>query len=154
MRRFSHGRRESRRTSMQAGMIGLGRTPPVTARCRWSVALAGGEGGEERVEKLHDVGLSADHQAVAALEAPHTPARATVDVVEPACRNALRPLDVVPVVRVTSIDDHVPRRQIRYERFEGVVDRGGGHHEPHDARLGESARELAQRRAPDRSVGG
>ena len=52
------------------------------ARRGLDVAFSGGDGLEDRVEPMHGHRLAADHEAVAPLEAPHTSARAAVDVVD------------------------------------------------------------------------
>jgi hypothetical protein len=51
--------------------------------------------------------LTADHQAVASLEAPHPTAGADVEVVDTACGQRAGAVDVIPVVAVTTIDDDV-----------------------------------------------
>ena len=71
------------------------------------------------IEALHDLVLAADHQAVAALEAPDAAARAHVDVVEALRREALGARDVVLVVRVAAVDDGVARREQRLELVDG-----------------------------------
>jgi hypothetical protein len=83
--------------------------PPSLSRpgVRGMVARAGGERLEDRVEALHDLGLAADHQAVAALEPPDAAARAHVDVVDVLRLEPLRARDVVVVVRVAAVDDGV-----------------------------------------------
>src|SRR5207244_3246853 len=63
-----------------------------------------GEAGEDRVEVLHDVGLAADHHAVAALEPPHAAARSHVHVVNALEPELLGAADVVDVVGVAAVD--------------------------------------------------
>ena len=126
--------------------------PARPGRASGGARRAGRERREERIETAHDVRFAADHQAVAALETPHAAARAAVDVVKTMGRQSLRPVHVVPIVRVAAVDDHVARRQDRDELCERVVHDGGGNHQPHDARCRELRDEIAERRAADRAV--
>ena len=117
----------------------------LASRGAWDVAPAGGEGGEDRVEALHDLVLAADHEAVAALEAPHASARAHVDVVQPLGAQALRARDVVVIVGVAAVDDRVVLLQQRLELADRGVDVGRGYHEAQRARRVELLRELGER---------
>src|SRR5262245_31014312 len=61
----------------------LGRAAELLAPGRaFDVARAGCQGGENRIEALHDVALAADHHAVAALQAEHAAAGSYVDIVD------------------------------------------------------------------------
>jgi hypothetical protein len=61
----------------------LGRAAPVLpSGGAGQVAATGRYGAKDRVEVVDGFVLAADHQAVAALEAPHASAGATVDVVD------------------------------------------------------------------------
>src|SRR4029453_953874 len=63
---------------------------------------AGGERAEDRIHALHDLVRPADHQAVAALEAPDAAGRADVDVVDPVLGADLGAADVVLEVHVAA----------------------------------------------------
>ena len=76
-------------------------------------AGAGRERREERVETLHDVGLAADHETVAPLDAPYAAACPAVDVVKASLGKLLRALDVVSVVGIPAVDDDVARPEAR-----------------------------------------
>ncbi len=101
--------------------------------------------GEDRVEVLHDLVLTADHQAEAALEPEHTAARPDVDVVDARLRELLRAADVVVVVAVAAVDDDVVLRQQRDELLERRLDDGGRHHDPRRTWRRELGRELLER---------
>jgi hypothetical protein len=59
--------------------------------------------------------VAADHQAVAALQAPDTAADADVDVVDPAVPKLGLTAQVVDVVRVAAVDDRVALVEMRRE---------------------------------------
>ena len=113
---------------------------------RAAASTPGRERREERVEPSHDVGLAADHEAVAALEPPDAAARPAVDVVEAARREPLRALDVVAVVGVAAVDHDVAGREPRHELVERGVDDRRRHHEPDDPRRRETSDEVVERR--------
>ena len=81
------------------------------------------EPGRERLEDRGEVGdgvvVAADHQAVAALEPEDAAAGAAVDVVDPALGQPRGGVDVVAVVGVAAVDDHVALAEQRRE----LVDR-------------------------------
>src|SRR5262249_8784915 len=97
---------------------------------------------EERVEMPHDVRLAADHEAVAALEAEHATARPAVHVMYPLVGESARPIDVVAVVRVSTVDHDVAALEAGDEGLERRIDGGRRDHQPDDARL----RELTSKR--------
>jgi hypothetical protein len=112
---------------------------------RWHAAHAGRQGLKNRIEVTHDLGLTADHQAVAALQAEHAAARAAVDVLDAALGQLLGALDVVAVIRVAAIDQDVAGAQERSELGDRLVDVGGGHHHPHHAGGLQPRDEISQR---------
>src|SRR5262249_38022012 len=71
------------------------------------LAAPGRQRAEDRVEPLDRLALAADHQAVAALEAPDAAAGAHVDVVDAAPGELAGAGDVVVVVRVAAVDQGV-----------------------------------------------
>ena len=94
---------------------------------------------------LHDLGLAADHQAVAAVETEDAAARADVDVLDPLRGKPLGAIDVVAVVAVAAVDDDVAGRHQRSELVDGAAgDRRGDHH-PDGTRAFERRDELLQR---------
>src|SRR5579884_1128226 len=74
---------------------------------------------EDRAEPADRLGFAADHQAVAALEAPDAAARAGVYVVQPAGRELLGAANVVDVVRVAAVNDRVADGQQRRQFGQG-----------------------------------
>ena len=68
---------------------------------------AGGERSEDRLEPLVGLLRTTDHQAVATLEAEHSPAGATVEVVDPGLAQPGGDLDVIAVIGVAAVDDHI-----------------------------------------------
>src|SRR5579875_1934592 len=97
---------------------------------RHRVALAGGDGPEDRVEPLDRLGLAPDHQAEPALQPPDAAAGAAVDVVDAVGPQLLGPGDVVPVVGVAAVDHHVVGVQQRPQLVQGLLHDAGGHHDP------------------------
>src|SRR5262249_61868722 len=74
-----------------------------------------GQRSEDRVEALPPRRLAADHETEAALEPPDPAARAHVHVVEAARAELVGAPDVVVVVRVAAVDDHVVALEQRHE---------------------------------------
>ncbi len=85
---------------------------------------------------------AADHQAVAALEAPDAAAGAHVDVVDALGGEFFGAADVVDVVGVAAVDEDVAGFEMRDDLGDGVVDGCGGDHEPDGAGFGEFAEQV------------
>src|SRR5262249_58548676 len=86
---------------------------PIAAGPAWgggSGPLAGRKRRKNRVEPLDDGGIAADHQAVAALAAPHPARGADVDVVDAAAAQGASPAEVVLPVAVAAIDQAIAGR--------------------------------------------
>src|SRR5215471_606631 len=96
----------ARRPAMQvtflrhAGNFFAARSPRHISRARR-------EGPENRIETLHHSRLSADHLAIAAFESPDASACANVAVVNPFRGKLLRAANVVDVIRISTIDNHI-----------------------------------------------
>ena len=106
--------------------------------------------GLQRADRL---GLAADHQAVADLEAPDPARRPGVDVADALGRQLAVPADVVVEVGVAAVDDRVAG----FEVLEQLGDLGlgrvaGRDHDPDRARLGERADELGDRERRGRAL--
>jgi hypothetical protein len=56
---------------------------------------------------LDDLGFASDHEAVAALKAPHATARPAIDQVDTTVEQIGGAADVVSVVGVSAVDDRV-----------------------------------------------
>jgi len=112
---------------------------------------------EDRLESLDDVTLTADHQAVPALEPPDATARSDVDVVNLPLSYHLHPPHVVLEEGVTPVDDRVARRHpLGQVGHDLLGSRAGRHHHPRDARRSDRTDEVVERGragsalAPDR----
>ena len=108
------------------------------------------QGGEDGVEAPDDGFLAADHQAVASLRAPDPAAGPDVHIM-----NALRfqfggAADVIVVVGVAAIDDHVVAFEQRDEGLQRRIDHRRRHHHPDRARRFQLTREVFERCRPDR----
>src|SRR5204863_3414554 len=64
---------------------------------------------ENWIEMVDGLLRSADHHAIAALEAPHASRGADIDIVDALVGQQLRPADIVLVETVAAIDDDVAR---------------------------------------------
>ena len=97
------------------------------------VTDAGRQRIEDRIEPAHDLLTSADHQAEAALHAPHSARSADVDIVDAARRERLRAADIVFVEAVAAIDDDRAGTgkagELIDRRLGGIA---GGQHHPED----------------------
>ncbi|KAG5727851.1 hypothetical protein E4T56_gene6585, partial [Termitomyces sp. T112] len=65
--------------------------------------------GEDRIEAPHDLVVSANDHAVAALTASDAPAGADIDAFQSFRRKLARPADVILVNRIAAIDNDVAR---------------------------------------------
>ena len=92
---------------------------------------------EDRVEPLHRRLVAADHQAVAAHQAPDAAGGADVEVVDALGLQLLAAADVVDVVGVAAVDQDVALLQQRGVDVGDLVGDAGRDHQP-DARGGVS----------------
>src|SRR6185437_13270892 len=101
-----------------------------------NIAQAGSERGEDRIEMIDGLLWTANHQAVAALDAPDAAGRAAIDVANALLRQFLGPANVVLVKGIAAIDDDVVRPQQAAEMFDRFFGNlAGGQHNPNGARL-------------------
>ena len=100
---------------MQVALLGRG-TARRCARGCGGRPPPGREGGEEGSQPVDRAVGPADHQAVAALQAPHAAAGAAVDVVDLPAGGDLRAVDVVAVGGVAAVDDRVAGLQ-QFQQF-------------------------------------
>ena len=91
---------------------------------------------EDRLERLHRLGVATDHRAVAVDEAPDAAADAGIDEVDAlVLHQRVAALGVLEVA-VAAVDDRVARLKQRGELLHRVLGRVAcGDHQPHDARL-------------------
>src|SRR6516162_5059728 len=76
---------------------------------------------EYRVKATHHIVLAADHHAVAALQSPHSTARAHIDIVDFSWTELFRPANVVNVKRIAAVDQRVARVELREQVRNGLV---------------------------------
>ena len=63
---------------------------------------------QQRLEMRERLGLTPNHQAVAALKTPDPAAGAGIEVVNSASLQLISPIDVVAVIAVSAVDDESP----------------------------------------------
>ena len=105
--------------------------------------------GLDRPERLL---RSADHEAVAAVEAEDAAARADVDVVDALVLQRGRAPDVVAVVRVAAVDDDVAGLEDSGDLVDDLPRDPRGDHEPHHARRLQLRRQVGDRVRAGRAV--
>ena len=110
-----------------------------------NVALAGSEGGKERLELFEDLGRRADHETVAAFESPDAAAGADVHVVDAFGQQHLGTADIIGVFGVAAVDYGVAGFHAGGEFGDGGFGNlAGGQHHPDGARLGQLRHEFVQ----------
>src|SRR5689334_18787902 len=90
--------------------------------------------------------LTTDHLAVTTLEPPNTATRSHVDVMNTFRAQHLCATNVVDVIRVTTVDDHVVRSHLSDKFIKHRVDQRGRNHQPDRARRLELRDKTAERR--------
>ena len=111
-----------------------------------------GEGGEDGVEAPDDGFIAADHQAVSPLRPPDSAAGPDVHVVDALRFQLGGAADVIVVVGVAAVDDHVVAFEERDEGLQRRIDHRRRHHHPGGAGLFQLVREVFERCRPDRSL--
>ncbi len=95
------------------------------------IAILGRQRLKGRLQALHHLGVAADHQAEADLEAPDTARRALVDIGDAVGPQLLGAALVVVEVGVASVDDRVARRKQRHQGLDHILgDLAGRQHDP------------------------
>src|SRR6185437_10920636 len=123
------------RAGMDIAALGP-RVARLAARCARDVAKAGGECRKDRIEALNGLLGTADHHAVAALDAPDAARGAAIDITDALLGESLRPADVVLVERIAAVNDDIVRFQQASQLLDGLFnDLAGGQHNPDSARL-------------------
>ena len=112
----------------------LGGAPRLAAGRGLGRSGAGRDRLEDRVQPSDRLVLAADHEAVAALQAPDPAAGPAVDVVDALRPQLLGAADVVAVVRVATVDHGVAGLEQVGQPVDGLLDVAGGHHHPGGAR--------------------
>jgi hypothetical protein len=115
---------------------------------------AGGKRGERRLEQRDCFALTADHQAVALLQTEHAAAGADVEVADAGRAQLVGAADVIVVVGVSAIDQHVAPAEQRAQLGDHRIDQCRRHHDPHGPRRRESAHQLRRAGGRLRAVRG
>ncbi len=110
------------------------------------------QGDEERVETSNDGFLAADHQAVAAFRSPDTAAGPDVYVVEALRFQLGGAANVVAVIGIAAVDDHVVAFEQRDKGLQRRIDHCRRRHHPDGARLLQLLGKVLERRCPDRPL--
>ena len=90
---------------------------------------------EQRIEVLHDIGVAADHHAIAAFQPPNAAAGADVDEMNVPGFELLRPANIVNVIRVAAVDQNVAGFKMRQQIGDDAIHGSGRYHQPDNARL-------------------
>src|ERR1700688_2158234 len=139
-------------TAMQVSKGG-GALLALAARRGRDRSLARRQRLPDRVEALDRVARAADHQAVAAVDAPDAAAGAGVEIVDALARQLACAAHVVLVIRVAAVDHRVAGLEMTGKRADRPLgDLAGGEHQPDRARLLELGDNVGQRRGPHRSL--
>ncbi|CAO5247632.1 hypothetical protein FAGKG844_420034 [Frankia sp. AgKG'84/4] len=135
------------RPAVQVALFRLGRLAGAAGR-----ALDRAHAGRDRLEQRLEAGdgrrLAADHQAEAALQTEHAAGGADVHVVHALGGQRTGLVDVVPVVRVATVDDDVVRCEVLGERCHGLAGQAGGNHDPGGPWRAQGRGELGERARP------
>ena len=99
------------------------------------LALAGGKRGKDRIEMVDRGLVAADHQAIAALEAPDPARGADIDITDAGLQQVGGAADIVLVVGIAAIDQDVIGRNAGGQMRDGALgDLAGRQHHPDGAR--------------------
>ena len=123
--------------------------PPRRARRRLDTR---GEGREDRVETPDGRFVTADHQAVSTVHPPDSAAGPDVHIVNAVRSQFGGSADIIVVVGVAAVDDHVVVFEERDEGLQRWIDRGRRHHHPEGAGLAQLMHKVLERRCPDRPL--
>src|SRR5215472_13126015 len=110
-----------------------------TSRSAWCCINAWSQGREDRIEILDNVLFATDHQAIAAFESPHTAACSAVHIVDTFRFEFSSAPDIIMIVRIAAINDHITRSKMWDNGFQCRIYRGSRYHEPDSARRGKLA---------------
>src|SRR6266852_5044378 len=116
-----------------------------SSRCARDCIDARSQGREDRVEVLDDILLTANHQAVTALETPDASTRSSVNVVNALGFKLSSAPNIIVVVGITAIDDDVAWCEMWNDGFQCRIYRGSRHHQPDSTGCGEPTYHVFQR---------
>ena len=98
------------------------------------ISPARSQRSKEWVQVLDHSWSPADHHAVTPLEPPHAAASPYIHVVNPLGREFLSATDIVHVVGVSAVDEHVSGIKVRQKLADCFVYNCRRHHQPHRSR--------------------
>ena len=101
-----------------------------------------GKGREDRVETPDSRFVTTDHQAVSTVHPPDSAAGPDVHIVNAFGFQFGVTADVIVVVGVATVDDHVVAFEERDKAIERWIDNGRRYHHPNGARLFSFCREV------------
>src|SRR2546423_7373438 len=120
----------------------------LPSRGAWNVADSRRERLEDWIEALHRFIGTADHHAIAAIDAPDAAAGAHIHVVDALRLERLRAANVILPHGIAAVDDAVARFKLFGQRHHGFLSRiAGRNHHPDRARLIELLDEIVERAA-------
>ena len=105
---------------------------------------AGRKRCEHRLYQRDRLALAADHQAVPLIEAEDAAAGTDVEITDASRLELLCPADVIVIVGIAAVDEHVAGCQQRSQLPDHRVDDRCRHHDPHRARRLEGAYQLLE----------
>ena len=112
------------------------------------VAAAGRQRLEDRIEMPDDFRLAADHLAEAALQSPDAAAGADIHVVQAFGVQFLGAANVVDVIGIAAVDDHVAAFHVGGKLRQRAIDSSGGNHQPDRAWRLERLQQIVERGRP------
>src|SRR5690242_18134114 len=123
------------RTAIEVALFDA-RIAPRSARSRRNRAAARRQRGEDRVEMIGRFAVSADHHAIAALEAPNAAARSDIEIADALGIEQLGMGHVLLDTGIAAIDQGVAGLEKSGElALRAVPGRAGRQHDPDRARL-------------------
>ena len=136
--------------TVQPSLFGSRRLPCPTRASRGSLNT-GSEGREDRLKQPQRFVRATGHEAVPALLTPHPAAGPTVDIGDASPLKRVRPTDVLVIVRIAAIHDHVAGAEQRNQLGQDSVHGSGRHHQPDGSRWRQYSNEIRQVLRADRS---
>src|SRR5262249_38901732 len=137
--------------AMQITLLGAA-TNFFTPRRAWDVTHAWGQTGKDGIEVLDHRLFAANHHAVASLQTPDATTRSHVYVVDALRREFPGAPDIVNVIGIASIDQHVLCLEMGQEIRDRVVHDRRGNHQPDHPRFRELLDKVHERGGPNRFV--
>ena len=104
---------------------------------------------------IDDLFIAADHQTIAAIETPHAPAGAGIDIIDALLLQRASAAYIVLVEAVAAVDDNVAGLQHTAQFVHRILGRfASRQHQPDGARGAELCRQILEAAAADRALSG